>query len=399
MIQTNIYTVLMILFALYVIVKHFNKMGIILVVWYAIIGVMASVAVNQGCFEDKDISFFSYIFLIFIFAIAFSPFLSRKSDVSVGKLALEINIKYVIFAYVFVITCIISVSFFLPQVMDLFATGDWKANRANLYNGSLSFNTAWYQYYSLQFSGYTRLLGLIVGFAFLRNNVHVKLGWACILLGVATETMSAMYTSSRGSIVNIAILVGVIYVFFYQDLEKKKRNLIVFLCCMALFVIVPYVLEVTVSRFSSEASSSLIEYFGQSPVVFNYGVSGINKYLYGEYAFGSLFGGREISPMDVGGSWGSGFYTFVGWLFIDWGWIGTIIVASIIAFLTDYIIKKDTYLISDVYIIFFVYYTLLQGVFVIGRDYVYYIVAAILIYWFLKVFFDKYTIKIGRIEL
>lgn len=399
MIQTNIYTVLMIFFALYVIAKHFNKMGIILVVWYAIIGVMASVAVNQGCFEDKDISFFPYIFLIFIFAIAFSPFLSRKSDVSVGKLALEINIKYVIFAYIFVITCIISVSFFLPQVMDLFATGDWKANRANLYNGSLSFNTAWYQYYSLQFSGYTRLLGLIVGFGFLRNNVHVKLGWACILFGVATETMSAMYTSSRGSIVNIAILVGVIYVFFYQDLERKKRNLIVFLCCMALFVIVPYVLEVTVSRFSSEASSSLIEYFGQSPVVFNYGVSGIKKYLYGEYAFGSLFGGRGISPTDVGGSWGSGFYTFVGWLFIDWGWIGTIIVASIIAFLIDYIIKKDAYLISDVYIIFFVYYTLLQGVFVIGRDYMYYIVAAILIYCFLRIFFDKYTFKIGRIEL
>ena len=399
MIQTNIYTVLMIFFALYVIAKHFNKMGVILVVWYAIIGVMASVAADQGCFGGRSISILPYFFLIFIFAIAFSPFLSRKSDVSVGKLVFETNVKYVIFAWLFMIASIISISFYLPQVMDLLSTGAWNANRANLYSGSLSFNTAWYQYYSLQFSEYTRLLGLIVGFAFLRNNEHVKLGWACILLGVATETMSAMYTSSRGSIVNIAILVGVIYVFFYQDLERKKRNLIVFLSCIALLAVVPYVLEVTVSRFSSEASSSLIEYFGQSPVVFNYGVSGINKYLYGEYAFGSLFGGRGISPTDVGGSWGSGFYTFVGWLFIDWGWIGTIIVASIIAFLIDYIIKKGTYLISDVYIIFFVYYTLLQGVFVIGRDYMYHIVAAILIYWFLKIFFDKYTFKIGRIEL
>lgn len=399
MIQTNIYTVLMIFFALYVIAKHFNKMGVILVIWYAIIGVMASVAAAQGCFDGRSISILPYFFLIFIFAIAFSPFLSRKSDVSVGKLVFETNVKYAIFAWLFVITSIISISFYLPQVMDLLSTGAWNANRANLYSGSLSFNTAWYQYYSLQFSEYTRLLGLVVGVAFLRNNVHVKLGWTCILLGVTTETMSAMYTSSRGSIVNIAILVGVIYVFFYQDLERKKRNLIVFLSCLALFVVVPYVLDVTVSRFSSEASSSLIEYFGQSPVVFNYGVSGINKYLYGEYAFGSLFGGREISPTDVGGSWGSGFYTFVGWMFIDWGWIGTIIVASIIAFLIDYIIKKDTYLISDVYIIFFVYYTLLQGVFVIGRDYMYHIVAAILIYWFLRIFFDKYTFKIGRIEL
>ena len=86
-------------------------------------------------------------------------------------------------------------------------------------------------------------------------------------------------------------------------------------------------------------------------------------------------------------------------MFIDWGIIGTILLAVFIALITKQIIKKEMYSIADVFLLFFIYYTLLQGVFVIGRAYIYNIVFTVLLSWFVKIFFDKYTLKIGRLRL
>lgn len=400
MIQTYIYTTLMLAITLFFKIKKYNKMGLILMALYSAIGVMASVAVRQGRIESQNLTMFPFIFLILIYIIVFSPFLCRTTNLSVEKLKFNINQKYIIFAYIFIITSLVSISFYFPQVLNLLSSGAWNANRASLYDGTLTFNAAWYQYYSLQFSGYTRLLGILIGFVFLKEKQKELIGWGCIIVGVATEIFSAMYTSSRGAIVNIVLLLIVIYIFFYNDLKKGKRRFFVVLGCLTLAAIVPYVIDVTVSRFSdSGASSSFVDYLGQAPVVFNYGVAPINKHLYGEYTLGKLFGGRSISPSELGGSWGSGFYTFVGWLFIDWGGVGTIVVASLIAFITYQIIKKEAYSIAELFLVFFIYYTLLQGVFVIGRAYIYNIVATVFIYWFVKLFFEKYTIVIGRWRL
>ena len=54
-----------------------------------------------------------------------------------------------------------------------------------------------------------------------------------------------------------------------------------------------------------------------------------------------------------------------------------------------YLIQKEEYELSDVYIVFFTYYTLIQGVFVIGTSYCYHIVVALLIYVSLKIFSDN----------
>ena len=225
------------------------------------------------------------------------------------------------------------------------------------------------------------------------------LGFTTILSGASVLIVSAMSQSSRGSIVNIALLLGVLFVFFFNELGNKSRIYFSILIFIGFLAVVPYVVEVTMSRFSDGAIDSLVSYFGQSPVVFNYGVFDIDKLSFGKYAFGNLFDLGNISPSDVGGSWGSGFYTYVGWLYLDWGFIGTIVTASLISWICIRIIRKKTYTVSDIYIVFFVYYSLLQGVFVIGRDYCYNILMTIIIYYFVKVIFDKYTFLIGRYGL
>ena len=381
-------------------VKHANPMGKILMVLYTFIGFFSVMALKMGLIINDKITFLPYLFLLTVYLISFAPFLFKQYKFSADKLIVTVNKKYIIFAILFILASLVSLKVQLPYALKLLASGDWNENRANLYKGAFTMAYTWYEYYAIQFSSYTRLLGILVGFVLVRSDKkYMWLGFTTILSGASVLIVSAMSQSSRGSIVNIALLLGVLFVFFFNELGNKSRIYFSILIFIGFLAVVPYVVDGTMSRFSDGAIDSLVSYFGQSPVVFNYGVFDIDKLSFGKYAFGNLFDLGNISPSDVGGSWGSGFYTYVGWLYLDWGFIGTIVTASLISWICIRIIRKKTYTVSDIYIVFFVYYSLLQGVFVIGRDYCYNILMTIIIYYFVKVIFDKYTFLIGRYGL
>lgn len=399
MIQTYIYATIMIIILIGLFMKKTNIMGRVLWVLFTIISAFSLIAMKAGLVES-NVTLFPYLFLIVVYLIAFYPFITEKGRFLVEKVTYNLNIKYVIFAYVFIIAGIISIMYYLPVVRQLMISGEWNQNRSDLYSGAFHLSYTWYQYFALQFVGYTEILGIIVGFTLLRNEQKSILGWLSIIVGSLASVLSAMSQSSRGAIVNIVLLVLTIFFFFYRELANSKKRLILIFVLAGIISMLPYVIEVTVSRFSTTgASDSIISYFGQPPVVFNYGVTPVYKHMYGLYAWGNLFGASPVSPSDIGGSWGTGFYSFVGWMYIDWGYIGTIIVSIIIAYLTYCIIAKETYDIADLFLIFFIYYTLLQGVFVIGRDYCYNMFMTLMIYGFIKIFFDKYTFVVGSIKL
>ncbi len=399
MIQTYIYAAIMIIVLIGLFVKKTNIMGRILWALFTIISVFSVIAMRSGLVES-NVTIFPYLFLIVVYLIAFYPFITERERFSVEKVTYDLNIKYVIFVCVFIIAGIIAIIYYLPVVKQLLISGEWNQNRNDLYSGSFQLSYTWYQYFALQFVGYTEILGIIVGFTFLRNEQKSILGWLSIIVGSLASVLSAMAQSSRGAIVNIVLLVLTIFFFFYRDMANSKKRLILIFVLAGIISMMPYVIEVTVSRFSSTgAADSIIGYFGQPPVAFNYGVTPVYKHMYGLYAWGNLFGAAPISPSDIGGSWGTAFYSFVGWMYIDWGYTGTIIVSIIIAYLTYRIIAKERYDIADLFLIFFIYYTLLQGVFVIGRDYCYNMFMTLVIYGFLKIFFDKCTFIIGHIKL
>lgn len=399
MIKTYIYAGIMLMIFFVLCITRKNLMGKIIWLLYTVISVFSVIAMKDGLL-DTNVTIFPYLFLIIIYLIVFFPFLEKSANFTIEKLTSKINIKYLIFIYIFIFAGIITIIYYIPLVKQLMESGAWNQNRNNLYSGTFHFSYTWYQYYALQFVGYTKLLGMIVGFVILRSGERTILGLAAITVSCVSSILSAMYQSSRGGIVNIVLLVFVMLLFFYREMSSSKKRLMIICFIVGIIIIIPYVIDVTVSRFSSDdALDSVISYFGQPPVVFNYGVAPIEKHLFGTYAFGNLFGMEFISPADIGGSWGSGFYSFVGWMFIDWGYVGTILVSILIAFITRYIIAKKKYDIADIFLLFFIYYTLLQGVFVIGRDYCYNILMAIVIYILVKVCFDKYTFLLGRIKL
>jgi oligosaccharide repeat unit polymerase len=151
---------------------------------------------------------------------------------------------------------------------------------------------------------------------------------------------------------------------------------------------------VTISRFSTSdiidtnSIQSLIEYFGQPPLVFNYGVFPITKHTYGIFSFGGILKifnlDHNVSQSAIGGRWGSGFYTYVGPIYIDFGFIGVLLHAILISRFLIKLLRKKVFSVSSMFLIFLIYQYLLKGAFVIGSNYIIGVLMNLLIYMGIK---------------
>ena len=390
MVKVWIYGLLVVTITVACIVRKKNALGILLWGVYSFVAIFACICVSNGWFSNHlNTDILPYIFLIIVYIISFAPFLS-KDEFRGGKFALEFPNQFKWFGYIYIICAGVTIAIYIMPVKNLITSGRWVENIEEMYAGNIVFpyrNIL--EYLCIQFTSYLRLLAIVLGFSFLRAKEETKTG--LLLVGTAgiSGVLGALYLSSRGSLINIFLLTLSVFAFFYGQYNTKTRNGILIFFGLVFLMLIPFFSSITISRFSSDkATSSVIQYLGQAPIVFSGGVSGITQYGYGVNGFG-IFLNQRVSQSEIGGSWGSGFYTFVGWIFLDWGPLGTIILVSIIAFIVWSIISKDKYELSDLFIIFFVYYTLLQGVFVIGRAYCYQIVMAIVVYAFLKIFSDN----------
>jgi oligosaccharide repeat unit polymerase len=155
-----------------------------------------------------------------------------------------------------------------------------------------------------------------------------------------------------------------------------------------------YSIAVTVSRFGDNAKgSSLLSYFGHSMLTFNYGLAdSIHTYMNGEYFFSWFFdklgltqyGGVEHSVL--GTHFGTAFYTFVGAWYLDFGPLGTFIIAIIFPFIISLCFRyKKSVDIADIYMFLFYMDYLVMGVFVIGRGNALVWLMAFLIYGIFKI--------------
>ncbi len=398
MIYTIFYFILLFFITIFSFSKKCNNLGKMLLVLYTSVAAIATYAISANIIQLKSINFFPYIYLVLCYLIFFSPFLTKYNKLSVSKLKYRIDNKIMIFAIIYLVCTIITIYVYFPYVLENISSNNWAANRLALYsNGLKQVFSNKVEYYSILFVDYFQILALIVGFLFIKENKI--LGYTLIIGEALTVICSSIYTSSRGTLVDLFVLLIAFYFFFYEGLEKKSRKFIYVISSLGLGAIFPYVVAVTVSRFSSSnAGNAIILYLGQAPIVFNAGVFNIFKYSWGSFGFGNLFGLTSFTEANVGGTWNSGFFTFVGWFYIDWGIIGVLILGIILSIIFKYIINKRNYKLSDIFLIFSYYQFFLKGVFVIGRSYCFTILATLLIYVFLKIVVDnkKYIIREGK---
>jgi len=276
---------------------------------------------------------------------------------------------------------------FFPYVKALLQAGEWGANYSSERN---FYYINWLFWFATQVSSYTSLLALILGFMYLRDKKHRFLSYSTIALFGLNTLSSAIYASSRGMIIDAGFMIIYLFIFLYPQLRKATKQFILLATTIVLIIVSGFIIDVTVSRFSSDfALDSIIWYFGHPPITFNNGIAIIKEYSWGKYTLGILLGDYNINQSAVGGSWGRDFYTFVGWLFIDWGPIGVVFWGSIIFFFMRKIINKNNYKISDLILIFYYLGFLTQGVFVIGPQQIISILMMIVLFIIIKIFFEN----------
>lgn len=395
-IKVLIYTLIAIIITAFCIIRKLNVLGILLWSIYSIIGIFSCICIKKGWYAQYlNTDILPYFFLLLVYSISFFPYLNKERFTEL-KFEKTLPLQYYWFSNVYIVTATVMIVLYINPVRHLIVSGRWFDNIGDVYTGNIVFpyrNRI--EYLCIQFTGYTRLLALIVGFALQRYRQDFVRGILMAATAMISGILSGLYISSRGTLVNIVLIAVAIYLFFHKQYEGNYRIRIATLLSLLIIVLVPLFSAITISRFSNqEGVKSILQYLGQAPLIFSGGVSGITRYSYGVYGFGTLMN-QKISQASVGGNWRSGFYTYVGWLFIDWGPVGTVIIVLAISTIIYLNMQKEEYTLSDLYFIFFVYYTLLQGVFVIGSSYCYQIVVAIVLYFFLKMFFDNKEYYIG----
>lgn len=405
---TIIYFILLLLLTVYFVNKRANVLGKMILILYTFIAFVSFISLKDGIIDESGITLIPYIFLVVSYFIFFSPFLVKETKCGAKKIVGHVDVKYIIFAYIYIICAIVAIKCYFPSVINLLSSGDWALNRTALYSGDLN---APYsnrlEYYAIQFSGYFRILAIIVGFSLLRfdNREHgvfySKMNRLAGILTIVTSMIyvicTSIFNSARGTLFNVFVLVIAIYLFFYYEIEKNKRRFFLILGGLIIAAIAPYVIQVTISRFGSgDAADSVISYFGQAPIVFNKYVFPLEKHAWGKYGFSHILG-FTFTPESIGGQWGASFFTFVGWICIDWGPIGVLLIGGVVSYFIKKFINKAEYQISDIFLVFTYYQVLTNGVFVIGASYIYTLIGSIIIFILLKIFIENRRYKFGNI--
>lgn len=404
MIATSFYCICMCLITIYLFInrRKYDIIGSSVFLLFTIESVFSVLMIKKNVLSNvinyTHITFGAYILLIIALVIYISPFFRSVNEFDASKYTKELNSKYWMFAYIYIICAIVTILVCLPTTLRMVAIGNWAESygqaSVNPYSNII-------EYFATNFCDYLRVLALLVGFAMIRGEIEKKrfiIPVSLIAAAILTSINHAILSTSRSMIYETVLIVLFIYIFFFRSLEKNKKRFFTIAGVIVGCAVVVLFMNMTISRFQSRGTSNfMLSYLGQAPVVFNAQVVGsIDKLSFGKYAWGTLFSSQPFNQNTVGGSWGARFYMFTGWIYIDWGILGLIIIGLVLAYIFRKMILKREYVLSDLYLIFSFLLVIIKGIFVIGRMYSINLVATILIYFVLKIFFDKYTLVLGK---
>ena len=378
--------------------KKVNILGKVLVCVYFAISVMSVYSIYLAKIPKmielaENTGVLGYIYFSFIIVLFIFPFLTKGNSFSSAKIPVEnIDKKYILFLCIYVACTIISITNMAPKAIELIKSGAWSSNYNNtvIGEGVVFTYSNIFQWLATQISGYTGILAILLAFLLLRTKKKklFLLSVATIVLYIISFFFSAVYSSSRGMIFQLAMKLIVLWLFACRQIGKKTNLVIIIIFGAMGVVALSYVIAVTVSRFSSASSlASIIEYLGESPMRFNNGLGKIDHLTWGGYTIGGLFGKADMSQAVQ--AWNNGFYTFVGWLYVDWGPVGVVLIGVGMCLLFVNRIRKKVYRISDLLLIFYYYDFLIIGSLVIGPNQILNILMMIVLYILTRVFVDN----------
>lgn len=371
-------------------------LGFLILVAYALI---ASLAIPYdyflGSIYPHEVTLLPFVYLFIVLLIFIRPYLKYDESI-VERLKVRSLTKLKIIAYLLILSMFFSAYILLPEAIKNVQGGEWRNVRNELYSGDLEvvmYNN-FIEKIMLIYNQYFRVLSILIFFYFLTLKRQSKI--FIFLLGLSCFVpimLMSICTSSRGMMLNVFLEFAAGFILFKPQFTEATKKKIYTTGIVFVSIILIYSIAVTVSRFGEETSYgsselSLLDYFGQPMVVFNDGVFDMYSFANGKYFFKLLF---EILGFDstydqirMGGHWGVGFYTFIGAFFIDFGPIGTLIIALVFPFFIKKNVDRKVIYFENLFLYFFFFLFFLEGVFVTGESSVISWLFAITAYLFLK---------------
>ncbi len=386
MVYMYIYAFFMLIGLLLYIRKHTDQyIAQIIIGYYSLIAVISIVGAKIGVISTQDVRLWPYMLILFSFFTLIAPFGRRsfspeKTDIKVTSFFIKFVLILVIFSNLY------SIYKLAPQVWKLYVSNAWAANRLLVYAGenlgAVSSNRLINMIVNL--GSYFLIPAIILYFYLLSEQEMPKIRKILIISILASSLVSAAINSSRGTLFNRVALIICIYIFFARKIDDKHKKQFTILMFSIGGLFVAYSLIVTMSRFNNRyygvnpELDSIIEYYGMAPVVFSSKVAALKEFAHGKYAFDYLLG-SNFSVSDIGGTWGSSFFTYLGWMYIDWGFIGVVIMTIIIGVFAHVLTTQKRYPMSVLYPIFFIVDFIIKGALVIGRNYIYQLIGFFLV--------------------
>ena len=373
--------------------------GFILLSIYSFVAIMAIPChYFLNVLWQRNITLFPFLYLYIVLLLFFRAYLLPTDELCLRIKERNLN-KLKLLAVIYIMSSVVVVILLLPQVFTNIVSGAWNEVRENLYEEGVSI-----PYYSpidflmMNFTNYSSSFMILLFFYFLAYQKVSKTFLFYFGLSILETRFSlALFMSSRGLLVEFILSIIVCFYLFKAKFTNSLLRHIKLLFGVLLFLILLYSFSVTASRFGDETDKlpeeysqniSLVDYFGQSFLVFNSGVYPMHTYANGKYMLKYLYSiageDTSIEQNVLGASYGTGFFTFVGALYIDFGPFFTILCALLFPlFLKKRVTKRVIYL-EDMYLYFFFLNLMLMGVFVIGSGVILSIIFAFIMYAYLR---------------
>ena len=179
---------------------------------------------------------------------------------------------------------------------------------------------------------------------------------------------------SRNTIVMAIIVYVCAYVLYRRLIPKKTKKVLLFSSLAIGSVVVLYLLAITESRFGIDTQAaednSAMAYMGQSMLQFNYGLADSMRKTYdGAMTFKNIYPlvgidipNRFSADSMLGTHIGTGFVTLIGFLVMDFGYIGTIIFCLIFPLIMKWsCLQNKGFTLPVMYIFLFYVSRMLRG--------------------------------------
>lgn len=353
-----------------------NKIDIykIIVLLYLVTAILCLANYAQKPYLWPNLSLFPFIYMFGILLILFYPI--QHFDLS-SKITRWNDTKALYWlGWFYIFLSIIDVAMSYNEIIQKFNAGEWRDLRNELYAGgeNIVYYTNIWQKLDKNIVSYLHPFAIV--YAFYQATIPSRKTYTVLLFLSIVSVMfvSATVVASRGMVFNLSMEMILVFWLFREKISTKVKRILISGGSTIIIGFLVYALIVSVSRFGEdEAGNSIFRYFGISMLYFNDGLFNyLQDFAYGKRFFAwfiDLYGGdSSFDFVKAGSRHGTSFFTIVGSIYSDWGFLGTIIVSFLACILICYFTRKKVIRLSDMVIIVFYIITLSGGIFAYGNS-------------------------------